>query len=106
MLLKQPLRMVCIKNTFNLKRNRATCFVLTNAGTSFYSVTLYVEVAANSMFGVGKDGLISPPDPARQFPLLSAEIVVVDKDVYDLIMDLTVLYDMSKVCVYVCIRGT
>jgi alpha-mannosidase len=64
---------------------------------SLCSLTLYVEAAANGMFGAGKGGLINPPDPAREFPLILAEVAVFDQDVYDLIMDLTVLYDMSKV---------
>ena len=58
---------------------------------------LYIEAAANGMFGVGHDGLINPPDERKQFPIAMAEIAVFDQDVYDLIMDLTVLYDMSKV---------
>lgn len=51
------------------------------------------------MFGAGRDGLINPPDPGKQYPLAMAEIAVFDQAVYDLLMDLTVLYDMSKVCV-------
>ena len=58
---------------------------------------LYIEVAANGMFGVGRDGLINPPDEGKQFPLSMAEIAVFDEAVYDLLMDLTILYDMSKV---------
>ena len=58
---------------------------------------LYIEVAANGMFGVGRDGLINPPDEGKTFPLSVAEIAVFDQAVYDLLMDLTVLYDMSKV---------
>ena len=51
------------------------------------------------MFGAGRGGLINPPDQGKQFPLTMAEIAVFDQAVYDLLMDLTVLYDMSKVCV-------
>ena len=50
------------------------------------------------MFGAGKCGLINPPDPAREFSLILAEVAAFDQDVYDLMMDMTVLYDMSKVC--------
>lgn len=53
------------------------------------------------MFGAGKGGLINPPDPEREFPLLLAELAVMEQDVYDLIMDMTILYDMSKVCNYI-----
>ena len=59
---------------------------------------LYIEAAANGMFGAGRDGMINPPDTNRQFPLTMAEMAVFDQAVYDLIMDLKVLYEMSKVC--------
>ena len=49
------------------------------------------------MFGAGRDGLINPPDPGKVYPLAMAEIAVFDQAVYDLLMDLTVLYDMTKV---------
>ena len=49
------------------------------------------------MFGAGRDGLINPPDKDKQYPLTMAEIAVFDQAVYDLLMDLTTLYDMSKV---------
>ena len=49
------------------------------------------------MFGAGRDGLINPPDPGKVYPLAMAEIAVFDQAVYDLFMDLTVLYDMTKV---------
>lgn len=62
-----------------------------------YRFILYVEAAANGMFGAGRDGLINPPDLGKQFPLAMAEIAVLDQAVYDLLMDITVLYDMSKV---------
>ena len=65
------------------------------------SFTVYIEVAANGMFGAGKGGLIEPPNPAREFPLVLAELAVLNQGVYDLIMDLTVLHDMSKVWTYV-----
>lgn len=64
------------------------------------SFTVYIEAAANGMFGAGKDGLINPPDPQREFPLVLAEVALMDQDVYDLMMDTTVLYDMSKVWIY------
>lgn len=58
---------------------------------------LYIEAVANGMFGVGKNGLINPPDQHRQFHLTMAEIAVFDQDVYNLINDLTLLIDMAKV---------
>lgn len=68
-----------------------------------FRFVLYVEVAANGMFGAGQGGMINPPDPDRHFPLSLSEIAVFDQQVYDLIMDLTVLYDMSKVILCVAI---
>lgn len=50
------------------------------------------------MFGAGKNGLINPPDPGREFSFVLAEVAAFDQDVYDLMMDMMVLYDMSKVC--------
>lgn len=61
---------------------------------------MYVEAAANGMFGAGGGGMINPPDPAREFPLCLAEVAVFEQQVYDLVMDLTVLYDLSKVQIY------
>ena len=58
---------------------------------------LYVEVAVNGMFGAGQGGMINPPDPDRHCSLSLSEIAVFDQEVYDLIMDLTILYDMTKV---------
>lgn len=65
------------------------CFIL--------RYTLYVEVAANGMFGAGKDGLINAPDPARKYTLSMAEIAVFDAAVYEVLMDLTVITDLAKV---------
>ena len=51
----------------------------------------------NGMFGAGQGGMINPPDPDRHCSLSLSEIAVFDQEVYDLIMDLTILYDMTKV---------
>ena len=56
-----------------------------------------MEVAANGMFGAGKDGLINAPDPAREYTLSMAEIAVFDTAVYEVLMDLTVITDLAKV---------
>ena len=54
-------------------------------------------MAANGMFGAGKDGLINSPDPARVYTLSMAEIAVFDTVVYEVLMDLTVIIDLAKV---------
>ena len=59
--------------------------------------TLYVEMAANGMFGAGKDGLINAPDPSREYTLSMAEVAVFDTACYQVLMDLTVIIDLAKV---------
>ena len=54
-------------------------------------------MAANGMFGAGKDGLINAPDPTREYTLSMAEIAVFDTTVYEVLMDLTVIIDLAKV---------
>lgn len=56
-------------------------------------------MAANGMFGAGKDGLINAPDPSRMYSLSMAEIAVFDTDCYDLLTDLTVMIDLAKVLI-------
>ena len=60
--------------------------------------TLYVEMAANGMFGAGKDGLINAPDLSRKYTLSMAEVAVFDTAYYQVLMDLTVIIDLAKVC--------
>ena len=64
---------------------------------------LYIEVACNGMFGAGRGGLINPPDPDTTFTISVAEVSVFEEDVYQLLMDITVLYDLTKVSMYVCV---
>lgn len=54
-------------------------------------------MAANGMFGAGKDGVINATDPAREYTLSMAEIAVFDTAVYQVLMDLTVIIDLAKV---------
>lgn len=58
---------------------------------------MYVEAVASDMFGAGANGMINPPDPSRYYSISVAELVVFDKDVYDLLLDLTTIHDMAKV---------
>ncbi|XP_031572230.1 alpha-mannosidase 2C1-like [Actinia tenebrosa] len=73
-----------------------TDFLLSYKATGNESYTLYIEMAANEMFGAGKDGLINAPDPSRTYSLSMAEIAVFDTDCYDLLTDLTVIIDLAK----------
>ena len=50
------------------------------------------------MFGAGKDGLINAPDPSRKYTLSMAEVAVFDTSYYQVLMDLTVIIDLAKVC--------
>ncbi|XP_006817807.1 alpha-mannosidase 2C1-like [Saccoglossus kowalevskii] len=52
-------------------------------------------MACNEMFGTG-NGLINPPDKNKLFTLSKAEIVIFDRDVYNLIMDFEVLIGIVK----------
>ncbi|RXG58013.1 Alpha-mannosidase [Armadillidium vulgare] len=56
----------------------------------------FVEMSCSRMFGVGKGGMINPPDPDVKFTLELAEICVFDTDVYSLFLDLLVLHDLAK----------
>ena len=72
-------------------------FVLTESAEGGESFCLYVEAAANGMFGAGKGGMINPPDPSMSFVLSMADVAVFDDDVYHLLMDLTALLGIAKV---------
>ena len=58
---------------------------------------LYLEAAANGMFGAGHNGLINPPDPRKCYSVSCVEIAVFEDVVNELLLDLTVLFGMSKV---------
>ena len=58
---------------------------------------MYIEAVASDMFGAGYNGMINPPDPSRYYSIRIAELAVFDRDVYDLLMDLTIIYNMAKV---------
>nr|XP_056721816.1 alpha-mannosidase 2C1 [Euleptes europaea] len=61
-----------------------------------HSLTLYVEVACNGLFGAGKGSMIAPPDPDKRFSLQKAELVVFNRDVHELLVDFEILLDMAK----------
>lgn len=58
---------------------------------------VYVEMACNGLFGAGLNSMIGPPDPNKTFTLSQVEIVVFDRHVYNLIIDVEILHDIAKV---------
>ncbi|XP_074773841.1 alpha-mannosidase 2C1 isoform X3 [Athene noctua] len=80
------------------KEGEKTSYILTRSmkEPEPHSLTLYVELACNGLFGAGKGSLIAPPDPDRRFTLSKAELVVFNRDVYELLMDLEILLDMAQ----------
>ncbi|XP_076122869.1 alpha-mannosidase 2C1 [Alosa pseudoharengus] len=61
-----------------------------------HSITLYVELACNGLFGAGQGSMIAAPDPNRKFSLQKAELVVFNRDVRELLTDFEILVDIVK----------
>ncbi|XP_060891398.1 alpha-mannosidase 2C1 [Labrus mixtus] len=61
-----------------------------------HSLTLYVEVACNGLFGAGQGTFIAAPDPNRKFSVQKAELVVLNRDVRELLTDFEMLIDIVK----------
>ncbi|KAG8440360.1 hypothetical protein GDO86_006202 [Hymenochirus boettgeri] len=60
------------------------------------SLTLYIEVACNGLFGAGRGGMIAPTDLTKTFCLQKAELAVFHRGVKELLLDLQVIYGMAK----------
>ena len=54
-------------------------------------------MAANGMFGAGKEGMINPPEYNRSFTLSMVEIAVFNRKAYKIISDLKILLGIIKV---------
>ncbi|KAM7151591.1 alpha-mannosidase 2C1 isoform 2-T2 [Macrochelys suwanniensis] len=80
------------------KEGEKTSYILTDGlkEAEPHSLTVYVEVACNGLFGAGKGSLIAPPDPDKTFTLSKAELVVFNRDVHELLIDFEILVDMAK----------
>uniref|UniRef100_A0A8C3MFV5 alpha-mannosidase n=1 Tax=Geospiza parvula TaxID=87175 RepID=A0A8C3MFV5_GEOPR len=80
------------------KEGEKTSYILTRSlkESEPHSLTLYVELACNGLFGAGQGSMIAPPDPDRRVTLSKAELVVFNRDVYELLMDLEILLDMAQ----------
>ncbi|XP_044306519.1 alpha-mannosidase 2C1 isoform X2 [Varanus komodoensis] len=74
-----------------------TSYILTEnlKETDPHSLSLYVEVACNGLFGAGKGSMIAPPDPDKRFSLRKAELVVFNREVHELLVDFEILRDMA-----------
>jgi len=73
-----------------------TDYIVTGKCNGTERLTLYIEMAANGMFGAGKDGMINTPDPQRTFTLSMCQLVVKDKNISDILRDLEILLEMNK----------
>jgi len=71
-------------------------YIVRKADSTVSSVVLYLEMACNGMFGVGKDGMINAPDPNRTFTIKKRKIATLDKEAYDLLMDFKIVSEMAK----------
>ncbi|CAF98334.1 unnamed protein product, partial [Tetraodon nigroviridis] len=61
-----------------------------------HSITVYMEVACNQLFGAGQGSMIAAPDPNRMFSVKKAELVVFNRDVQELLTDFETMTDIVK----------
>uniref|UniRef100_A0AAZ3SIF2 Glycoside hydrolase family 38 central domain-containing protein n=1 Tax=Oncorhynchus tshawytscha TaxID=74940 RepID=A0AAZ3SIF2_ONCTS len=80
------------------KEGEKTSYILTEClkDDEPHSISLYVELACNSLFGAGQGSMIAAPDPDRKYSVQKAELVVFKSDVRELLTDLEMLVDMVK----------
>ncbi|XP_051548810.1 alpha-mannosidase 2C1 [Myxocyprinus asiaticus] len=80
------------------KEGEKTSYILTEClkDSEPHSITLYVELACNSLFGAGQGSMIAAPDPNRKFTLQKADVVVFNRDVRELLTDFELLVDIVK----------
>ncbi|XP_048828370.1 alpha-mannosidase 2C1 isoform X2 [Brienomyrus brachyistius] len=80
------------------KEGEKTSYVLTTSlkNEEPHSLTLYVEMACNGLFGAGKGSMIAAPDPNKMYTLQSAELVVFNRDTRELLTDFEMLVDVVK----------
>ncbi|KAL6474259.1 hypothetical protein MHYP_G00178200 [Metynnis hypsauchen] len=81
------------------KEGEKTSYILTECLREHepHSITLYVELACNGLFGAGQGSMIAAPDPNRKYALQKAELVVFNRDVQELLTDFEMLLDIVKV---------
>ena len=62
-----------------------------------FSQMLYIEMSCSKVIGCGHGTMVAPPKPELTFAITRAEVVVMDKLVYDLYCDFAVIVDIIKV---------
>ncbi|KAM9854997.1 alpha-mannosidase 2C1 [Aulostomus maculatus] len=75
------------------KEGEKTSYVLSDEPRS---LTLYIEMACNGLFGAGQGSMIAAPDPSRKFSVQKAELVIFNRDVRELLTDFEMLIDIVK----------
>ncbi|CAN9499336.1 unnamed protein product [Ophioblennius macclurei] len=80
------------------KEGEKTSYVLSDClkADEPHSVSLYVEMACNGLFGAGQGSMIAAPDPNRKFSVQKAELVIFNRDVRNLLTDFEMLVDIVK----------
>uniref|UniRef100_A0A3Q2SY03 alpha-mannosidase n=1 Tax=Fundulus heteroclitus TaxID=8078 RepID=A0A3Q2SY03_FUNHE len=80
------------------KEGEKTSYILSDSlkNEEPHSVTLYVEVACNGLFGAGQGSMIAAPDPNRMFSVQKAELVIFNRDVQKLLTEFEMLVDIVK----------
>uniref|UniRef100_A0A672J0Y4 Glycoside hydrolase family 38 central domain-containing protein n=1 Tax=Salarias fasciatus TaxID=181472 RepID=A0A672J0Y4_SALFA len=80
------------------KEGEKTSYILSDClkADEPHSVTLYVEMACNGLFGAGQGSMIAAPDPNRKFSVQRAELVIFNRDVRNLLTDFEMLVDIVK----------
>ncbi|XP_015920065.1 alpha-mannosidase 2C1 [Parasteatoda tepidariorum] len=77
-------------------KDRQSFIVSKHATLEDLRQTFYIEMACNTLQGVGAPTMISPPDRKKYFTLELADIACFDRQVYDLVMDFEILYGIAK----------
>lgn len=86
----EPIQGITGGDSNEFRRNRRVEVALSKDMASGTTV-LYAEVVCNSLFGVGRDGLINPPDPDRHFSLATCELIDIDCEGHGLFWDFVVV---------------
>ncbi|XP_028305460.1 LOW QUALITY PROTEIN: alpha-mannosidase 2C1 [Gouania willdenowi] len=80
------------------KEGEKTSYILSECLTEEepHSVTLYLEMACNGLFGAGQGSMIAAPDPNKLFSVQRAELVIFNREVRELLTDFETLVDIVK----------